>query len=102
MEVFGPLRRACGGAFSLRFAAASPDDDTRRYKRPQAEEIAVVFESVDGAPRSSRDIVVWPVGEEACRVSDRNERVDPLTYPFALSARRAGMARTPRARSGQF
>ena len=65
----------------LGFAAAR-EGDTRRYNAPQAEEVAVCFESADGAPPSSRDIVVWPENRPAYRIADTNDHVDPLTYPL--------------------
>ena len=46
-------------AFSLGFAAA-PDADMRRYSQPQGDSLAMVFESTDGAPPDTRDLVVWP------------------------------------------
>ena len=54
----------------------------RRYNNPQGDQLAVVFESSDGAPHGNRDLLVWPRHAETpiLRISDRNEHVDPLTY----------------------
>eukprot|EP00435_Cladocopium_sp_Y103_P060653 s247_g22.t1 len=65
----------------LGFAAAA-DADLRRYNHPQGEQLAVVFQSDDGAPPSSRDLVVWPrdPATPIHRIAETNEHVDPLTY----------------------
>ena len=67
--------------FSLGFAAA-PDEDMRRYSQPQGDTLAMVFESTDGAPPDTRDLVVWPRSATVPihRMSDRSEHMDPLTY----------------------
>ena len=67
--------------FSLGFAAA-PDADMRRYSQPQGDSLAMVFESTDGAPPDTRDLVVWPRSATVPihRMSDRSEHIDPLTY----------------------
>ncbi|CAE7235704.1 unnamed protein product [Symbiodinium sp. CCMP2456] len=72
---------AQGPALRLGFAAAT-DTDLRRYKHPQASEIAVVFRSEDGAVIDPRDLVVWSrrPDDPIYRISDRSEHVDPWTY----------------------
>lgn len=69
--------------FQLGFAAAT-DADLRRYERPAAEELAIVFSAEDGAPAGSRDLVVWPRGTDTpvYRISECNEHVDAMTYPL--------------------
>ena len=73
--------------FQLGFAAAT-DSDLRRYNAPQGDELAVIFESQDGAPAGPRDLVVWPRDPTTpiYRVSERNEHVDPMTYPLLFPA----------------
>ena len=66
---------------SMGFAAATTED-VRRYNHPTKEEVAAVFVAHDGAPPSSRDMVLWPREKDAPvhRVDDSNEHVDPCTY----------------------
>jgi hypothetical protein len=62
--------------------ASSRDGDMRRYNAPAAEEVAVCFESADGAPPAARDIVVYPLRAPAVRLPEGNDHLDPLTYPL--------------------
>ena len=42
----------------------------------------MVFESSDGAPHGTRDLLVWPRKPDTpiLRIADRNDNIDPLTY----------------------
>jgi hypothetical protein len=81
--IFGDALPARAGApsFTLGFAAAEAGD-LRRYTAPAAAEVAACFQSRDGRPPTSRDIVVWPLDRPAVRVCEWNDQVDPLTYPL--------------------
>ena len=62
--------------------------DKRRYNKPTANEIAVVFKSVDGKPPADRDIVghlhIPENGNTFRRINTRQSMCDPMTYPLLL------------------
>ncbi|XP_065642135.1 uncharacterized protein LOC136073824 [Hydra vulgaris] len=53
--------------------------DRRRYNLPSHEEIAIVFVGNDGAPPSSREVVIYPRGQPLKTISIR-QTFSPIFY----------------------
>ncbi|XP_065682302.1 uncharacterized protein LOC136095521 [Hydra vulgaris] len=56
--------------------------DRRRYNLPSHDEIAVVFVGEDGAPPTSREVVIYPRGHPLKIVSSMSANLDPMVYPL--------------------
>ena len=59
-------------------------DDQRRYNAQQVNEVAMVFESEDGAVPSTRDLMVYKrakIGQGTERISLVHGQLDAMTYP---------------------
>ncbi|KZS07139.1 Uncharacterized protein APZ42_029230, partial [Daphnia magna] len=60
--------------------------DERRYNSPNAEEIAVVFKSIDGAPPENRDVrghlLIPQRGNRFIRIDTQKPMCYPMTYPL--------------------
>ncbi|XP_071582165.1 uncharacterized protein [Temnothorax nylanderi] len=60
-----------------------PQHDQRRYNAPQANEIAVVFQNVDGEPPFERDIRIYNKNSnDVQQISILDKRCDPMCYPL--------------------
>ncbi|XP_057310488.1 uncharacterized protein LOC130648452 [Hydractinia symbiolongicarpus] len=55
--------------------------DRRRYNTPTQDEVAVVFVGEDGAPPTTRDIVIYPKDRPLTNLSTMSANVDPMMYP---------------------
>ena len=56
--------------------------DRRRYNLPHHDEVAAVFVGEDGAPPTSRDIMVYPRNRYLETISTTSPNLDPMTYPI--------------------
>ncbi|XP_077277509.1 uncharacterized protein LOC143905793 [Temnothorax americanus] len=60
-----------------------PQHDQRRYNAPRANEIAVVFQNVDGEPPFERDIRIYNKNSnDVQQISILDKRCDPMCYPL--------------------
>ncbi|XP_024882171.1 uncharacterized protein LOC112461236, partial [Temnothorax curvispinosus] len=60
-----------------------PKKDKRRYNAPCANEIAVVFNNVDGEPPFERDIRIYNKNSnDVQQISILDKRCDPMCYPL--------------------
>ncbi|XP_029154989.1 uncharacterized protein LOC114928055, partial [Nylanderia fulva] len=60
-----------------------PQHDQRKYNAPQANEIAVVFQNVDGEPPFERDIRIYNKNSnDVQQISILDKRCDPMCYPL--------------------
>ena len=59
-----------------------PGNDMRRANAPLHEEVAAIFIGDDGAPPTSRDIVVYPRGQPLHKIDFSHPFNDPMTYPL--------------------
>jgi hypothetical protein len=58
-------------------------NDQRRYNVPKINEVAMVFQNVDGEPPFERDIRIYSRSEnKTTNISILNENCDPMTYPI--------------------
>ena len=55
--------------------------DRRRYNLPHHDEVAAVFVGEDGAPPTSRDIMVYPRNRYLETISTTSPNLDPMVYP---------------------
>ncbi|XP_065679837.1 uncharacterized protein LOC136094151 [Hydra vulgaris] len=62
----------------------------RRYNLPSHDELAVVFVGEDGAPPTSREVVIYPRGHPLKIVSSMSANLDPMVYPLFFSRGDAG------------
>lgn len=62
--------------------------DERRDNSPAGEEIAVVFESIDGAPPENKDIrgrlLIPQRGKEFIKINTQKPMCDPVTFPYCF------------------
>ena len=56
--------------------------DRRRYNLPHHDEVAAVFVGEDGAPPTSRDIMVYPRNRYLETISTTSPNLDPMVYPI--------------------
>lgn len=56
-------------------------DDKRRNNLPSSDEIAAVFESVDGTVPKRFDVLVYPKNSPLRHISHLSSHVDPMVYP---------------------
>ncbi|XP_065665574.1 uncharacterized protein LOC136086999 [Hydra vulgaris] len=54
--------------------------DRRCYNLPSHDEVAVVFVGEDGAPPTSREVVIYPRGHPLKIVSSMSANLDPMQY----------------------
>ncbi|XP_011858618.1 PREDICTED: uncharacterized protein LOC105556155 [Vollenhovia emeryi] len=60
-----------------------PQQDQRRYNAPRANEIAVVFQNVDGEPPFERDIRIYNKNSnDVQQISILDRRCDSMCYPL--------------------
>ncbi|XP_071577023.1 uncharacterized protein [Temnothorax nylanderi] len=60
-----------------------PKHDQRRYNAPRANEIAVVFQNIDGEPPFERDIRIYNKNSnDVQQISILDKRCDPMCYPL--------------------
>ncbi|XP_047133196.2 uncharacterized protein LOC124811515 isoform X1 [Hydra vulgaris] len=64
--------------------------DRRRYNLPSHDEVAVVFVGEDGAPPTSREVVIYPRGHPLKIVSSMSANLDPMVYPLFFPRGDAG------------
>nr|XP_047123046.1 uncharacterized protein LOC124806317 [Hydra vulgaris] len=64
--------------------------DRRRYNLPSHDEVAVVFIGEDGAPPTSREVVIYPRGHPLIIVSSMSANSDPMVYPLFFPRGDAG------------
>nr|XP_047122906.1 uncharacterized protein LOC124806222 [Hydra vulgaris] len=64
--------------------------DRRRYNLPSHDEVAVVFVGEDGAPLTSREVVIYPRGHPLKIVSSMSANLDPMVYPLFFPRGDAG------------
>ena len=57
-------------------------NDQRRYNAPRSNEVAIVFQSGDGAPAFNRDFMVKSRSNQLERVSILHPGIDPMVYPL--------------------
>ncbi len=58
-------------------------NDQRRYNAPKMNEVAIVFQNIDGEPPFERDIRIYSRSENKTqRISILNENCNPMTYPI--------------------
>ena len=59
-----------------------PGNDMRRANAPLHEEVAAIFVGDDGAPPTSRDIVIYPRDQPLQKIDFSHPFNDPMTYPL--------------------
>ncbi|XP_065671756.1 uncharacterized protein LOC136089633 [Hydra vulgaris] len=64
--------------------------DRRRYNLPSHDEVAVVFVGEDGAPPTSREVVIYLRGHSLKIVSSMSANLDPMIYPLFFPRGDAG------------
>ncbi|XP_065650491.1 uncharacterized protein LOC136078636 [Hydra vulgaris] len=64
--------------------------DRRRYNLPSHDEVVVVFVGEDGAPPTSREVVIYPKGHPLKIVSSMSANLDPMIYPLFFPRGDAG------------
>ena len=64
--------------------------DRRRYNLPSHDEVAIVFVGEDGAPPTSREVVIYPRGQPLKIVSSMSANLDPMVYPLFFPRGDAG------------
>ncbi|UYV82281.1 hypothetical protein LAZ67_21001575 [Cordylochernes scorpioides] len=65
--------------------------DQRRYNAPRTNEIAAVFQNVDGEPPFNRDIRVYNKNSnETTNISILHQHLDAMTYPLLIPHAEAG------------
>ncbi|XP_065684594.1 uncharacterized protein LOC136096905 [Hydra vulgaris] len=64
--------------------------DRRRYSLPSHDEVAVVFVGEDGAPPTSREVIIYPRGRPLKIVSSMSASLDPMVYPLFFPRGDAG------------
>ncbi|XP_065642405.1 uncharacterized protein LOC136074035 [Hydra vulgaris] len=64
--------------------------DRCRYNLPSHDEVAVVFVEEDGAPPTSREVVIYPRGHSLKIVSSVSVNLDPMIYPLFFPRGDAG------------
>ncbi|XP_065663052.1 uncharacterized protein LOC136085656 [Hydra vulgaris] len=74
----------------IRQAAKEIRGDRRRYYLPSHDEVAVVFFGEDGAPPTSREVVIYPRGYPLKIVSSMSTNLDPMIYPLFFPRGDAG------------
>ncbi|UYV80502.1 hypothetical protein LAZ67_19000358, partial [Cordylochernes scorpioides] len=69
----------------------NPFQDQRRYNAPRTNEIAAVFQNVDGEPPFNRDIRVYNKNSnETTNISILHQHLDAMTYPLLIPHAEAG------------
>ncbi|XP_065664483.1 uncharacterized protein LOC136086136 [Hydra vulgaris] len=66
------------------------EGDRRCYNLPSHDEVAVVFVGKDGAPPTSREVVIYPRGHPLKIVSSMSANLDPMIYPLFFPRGDAG------------
>ncbi|UYV61982.1 hypothetical protein LAZ67_1007286 [Cordylochernes scorpioides] len=69
----------------------NPFQDQKRYNAPRTNEIAAVFQNVDGEPPFNRDIRVYNKNSnETTNISILHQHLDAMTYPLLIPHAEAG------------
>ena len=83
-EVIQSVEQRSGDVSSVRmFIPSDPTKDIRRYNAPVSNEIAVVFDTADGAPPFDRDIKIHNRnGVDREHINIMHPKLDAYTYPL--------------------
>ena len=82
-EVINSVQESSGDVTAVRmFIPSDPSKDKRRYNAPVSNEIAVVFDTADGAPPWDRDIKIHNKdGVDREHINLMHPMLDSYTYP---------------------